>query len=175
MLICTYKLTKNSALALNTPIHGLIRPTRAVYGAANIPAVWQCIIETVIQGTPNVLNFFDDLLVFANFFDSLLIILDTVLQRLKEHGLRLNRSKCAFASSSVEFLGHKINAQGVHKSDQHIAVIRNAPKPLTPEDLEFFIGKATHLFQIWQQRLGRFGTCYLPNLSNRHQWLKRHS
>ncbi|XP_018333760.2 uncharacterized protein K02A2.6-like [Agrilus planipennis] len=29
------------AMTLNTPTHGLIRPTRAVYGAANIPAVWQ--------------------------------------------------------------------------------------------------------------------------------------
>lgn len=27
-------------LTLNTPTHGLIRPTRAVYGAANIPAIW---------------------------------------------------------------------------------------------------------------------------------------
>nr|XP_029725296.1 uncharacterized protein K02A2.6-like [Aedes albopictus] len=28
-------------LTLNTATHGLIRPTRAVYGAANIPAIWQ--------------------------------------------------------------------------------------------------------------------------------------
>ena len=27
-------------LTLNTPTHGLIRPERAVYGAANIPAIW---------------------------------------------------------------------------------------------------------------------------------------
>ena len=35
------------ALTLNTPTHGLIRPTRAVYGAANIPAIWQRHMDTV--------------------------------------------------------------------------------------------------------------------------------
>ncbi|XP_055633621.1 uncharacterized protein LOC129773967 [Toxorhynchites rutilus septentrionalis] len=37
-------------LTLNTPTHGLVRPTRAVYGAANIPAIWQRRMETVFQG-----------------------------------------------------------------------------------------------------------------------------
>jgi len=37
------------ALTLNTPTHGLIRPTRAVYGAANISAIWQHSIEAVIK------------------------------------------------------------------------------------------------------------------------------
>ena len=29
------------ALTLNTPTRGLIRPTRFIYGAANISAIWQ--------------------------------------------------------------------------------------------------------------------------------------
>ena len=136
----------SKALTLNTPTHGVIRPTRTFNGAVNIPAVWQRTIETVIQSIPNVLNFFDDLLVFADYFSSLLIILGTVLQRLKKHGLRLNRSNRAFASRSVKFLGHKIDAQSVNKSDKHIAAIRDVPKPLTPKDLELFIGKATYYY-----------------------------
>ncbi|XP_055605012.1 uncharacterized protein LOC129753241 [Uranotaenia lowii] len=39
-------------LTLNTPTHGLVRPTRAVYGAANIPAIWQRRMEIVLQGNP---------------------------------------------------------------------------------------------------------------------------
>ncbi|XP_039306764.1 uncharacterized protein K02A2.6-like [Solenopsis invicta] len=50
------------ALTLNTPTHGLIRPKRAVYGAANIPAIWQRRMEAVFQGIPNVLTFYDDIL-----------------------------------------------------------------------------------------------------------------
>lgn len=132
------------ALTLNTPTHGLIRPTRAVYGAANIPAIWQRRMETVLQEIPNVRNFFDDILIYAENFDHMLMTLETTLERLKSHGLRLNRSKCVFASPAVEFLGHMIDSQGIHKSDKHIAAVRDAPKPSTPEELQLFLGKATY-------------------------------
>ncbi|XP_018406088.1 PREDICTED: uncharacterized protein K02A2.6-like, partial [Cyphomyrmex costatus] len=123
------------ALTLNTPTHGLIRPKRAVYGAANIPAIWQRRMETVLRDLPNVLNFFDDILLFADGFDNLMIILDKTLERLQSQGLRLNRTKCVFASTAVEFLGHKIDSHGIHKSDKHIEALRDAPKPSTKEEL----------------------------------------
>jgi len=148
------------ALTLNTPTHGLIRPTRAVYGAANIPAIWQRRLETVIQGLDNVLNFFDDILVFADTFENLMLALGAVLERLKQYGLRLNRKKCVFAAPTVEFLGHKIDAQGVHKSDRHIEAIRDAPKPSTPDELELFLGKATYY------------NSFIPSLSTRARPLR---
>lgn len=142
-------------LTLNTPTHGLIRPTRAVYGAANIPAVWQRRMESVLQGLSKVCNFFDDVLVFANNFSDLLLALEETLERMRSHGLKLNRSKCVFATPSVEFLGHRIDAQGIHKSDKHIEAIRDAPKPTTKEELQLFLGKATYY------------NTFIPNLSAR--------
>ncbi|XP_046810875.1 uncharacterized protein K02A2.6-like [Lucilia cuprina] len=112
------------ALTLNTPTNGLIRPTRAIYGAANIPAIWQRRIETVLQGIPNVRNFFDDVLIFEKDFESMLNKLDMLLEIMRQHGLRLNRSKCVFATSEVEFLGHKIDSNGIHKSEAK----RDTPK-----------------------------------------------
>jgi len=47
-------------LTLNTPTYGLICPARAVYGAANIPAIWQRTMEPVLQGIPSILHFFDE-------------------------------------------------------------------------------------------------------------------
>lgn len=129
------------ALTLNIPTYGLIRPTRAVYGAANIPAIWQRRVATILKGL-HILNFYD-FLVYEDTFDKLLLTLNAVLIRLKQHGLRLNRAKCTFATFSVEFLGHRSDALGVHKSDKHIQAILKALKPNTPQDLELFIGKAT--------------------------------
>ncbi|XP_031349038.1 uncharacterized protein K02A2.6-like isoform X3 [Photinus pyralis] len=131
-------------LTLNTPTHGLICPTRAIYGSANIPAIWQRRMETVLKDLLNVVNFFDDILVFAESFEQLLRTLQATLDRMRQHGLRLNRSKCVFATNSVEFLGHKIDERGIHKSDSHIRAIRDAPKPSTPEELELFIVTTTH-------------------------------
>jgi len=46
---------------------------------------------------------------------------------------------------AVEFLGHRVDAQRVHKSaDKHIKAIRDAPKPSTAEELQLFLEKATY-------------------------------
>ncbi|KAF2890432.1 hypothetical protein ILUMI_15741 [Ignelater luminosus] len=132
------------ALTLNTPTHGLIRPTRALYGAANIPAIWQRYMNTVLQDLPNVVNFFDDIIVYADRFDNLLQALISTLERLKTHRLKLNHAKCSFAEPVLEALGHKVDASGVHKSDAHIRAVQDAPKPTTPEELQLFLGKATY-------------------------------
>lgn len=58
--------------------------------------------------------------------------------------VHLNRAKCVFATPSVEFLGHRIDKFGIHKSDKHIEAIKNAPKPSTPEELQLLLGKATY-------------------------------
>lgn len=148
------------ALTLNTPTHGLIRPTRAVYGAANIPAIWQRRMEGILQGINNVLNFFDDILVHATSFEELLSALEIIFQRARTHGLRLNRTKCVFASPTVEFLGHRIDSAGIHKSDKHIEAVRDAPQPRSHEELQLFLGKANY-----------YGA-FIPDLATRERPLR---
>ncbi|XP_062704044.1 uncharacterized protein K02A2.6-like [Aedes albopictus] len=127
-------------LTLNTATHGLIRPTRAVYGAANIPAILQRRMESVLQGLDDVVvSFYDDIIVFAKDFESLLQALRVTLDRLRRSGLHLNRAKCVFATSSLDCLGHKIDRHGLHKSDKHVEAIRDAPRPATPEELQLFL------------------------------------
>ncbi|XP_055633675.1 uncharacterized protein K02A2.6-like [Toxorhynchites rutilus septentrionalis] len=147
-------------LTLNTTTHGLIRPTRAVYGAANIPAIWQRRMESVLQGLDNVVSFYDDIIVFARNFDELLLALTATLERMKQNGLQLNKSKCVFATPSLECLGHRIDRHGLHKSDKHIEAIRDAPRPATPEELQLFLGKATYY------------NSFIPNLSSRARRLR---
>nr|XP_049467133.1 uncharacterized protein K02A2.6-like [Anopheles coluzzii] len=134
-------------LTLNTSTHGLIRPKRAVYGAANIPAIWQRRMETILQGLTNVVSFFDDVIVFAKDFEEMLAALNETLEQMRRNGLRLNRSKCIFATSSLECLGHRIDRHGLHKSDKHIKAIRDAPTPTTPEELQLFLGHV--LFEMY--------------------------
>ncbi|XP_024891943.1 uncharacterized protein K02A2.6-like [Temnothorax curvispinosus] len=149
-----------NVLILNTPTHGLVRPTRAVYGASNIPAIWQKHMEIILKGLSGVINFFDDIIISANGFDELLSRLSATLDRLRTHGVRLNRTKCVFATPTLECLGHKIDGHGLHKSDKHIEAIRDAPQPATPEQLQLFLGKASYY------------SAYIPNLSDRTRPLR---
>ncbi|KAI8125079.1 hypothetical protein CVS40_4854 [Lucilia cuprina] len=140
-------------LTLNTPTRGLIRLTRAVYISKNIPAIWQREMETVLQNIPNILNFFDDILIYAENLDELFKTLVITLERLLNLGFKLNMQKCVFAASSIEFLGHKIDDQGIHKSNKHIDTILHSSKPSTTDDLQLFLGKASYYSN------------YIPNLS----------
>ncbi|XP_035897214.1 uncharacterized protein K02A2.6-like [Anopheles stephensi] len=117
-------------------------------------------METVLQGLTNVVSFYDDIIVFAANFEELLVALTSTLSRLQQSGLKLNRSKCVFAVSSLECLGHRIDHEGLHKSTKHIEAIRDAPRPSSPEELQLFLGKATYY------------SAFIPNLSSRTKVLR---
>lgn len=117
-------------------------------------------METILEGLPGVTNFFDDIIIPANGFDNLLSVLSATLERLKTHGIRLNRAKCVFATPTLECLGHKIDHHGLHKSDKHIIAVRDAPQPVTSEQLQLLLGKATYY------------SAYIPNLSDRTRPLR---
>ncbi len=65
-------------------------------------------MESLLQDIPNVVVYFDDILVAGKSESEHLITLDKDLSRLKEAGLR--KDKCQFLVSSVTYLGYKIKA-----------------------------------------------------------------
>ena len=97
---------------------GLFQQNRLVFGITTAPAIWQNAIDQVLQGLPGVQVYLDDILVTGRWQEEHLRNLDAVLKRLEERGLKLKREKCEFVRDSVEFLGHRIDAQGVHKLNE---------------------------------------------------------
>ena len=79
--------------------------------------------------------------------------LERVLQRLEQAGLTLQKDKCAFALSSVEYLGHTIDGNGLHPSPRKIKSIQEAPERKNLTELRSFIG------------LLNYYTKFIPNLS----------
>ena len=61
--------------------------------------------------------------------------LDEVLTRLESTGLRLKLSKCQFMQPTVEYLGYRIDAQGLHAIEKKVELIRNAPAPENQQQL----------------------------------------
>ena len=93
---------------------GLYRFTRLPFGVASAPAVFQRVIDTILQGIPHVLCYLDDLLITGTTEEEHLQNLEEVLRRLQQHGITLKRSKCKFFQDSVEYLRHCIDGQGLH-------------------------------------------------------------
>jgi hypothetical protein len=48
-----------------------------------------------------------------------------VLEQLKEAGLVLNLDKCVFGRMAVDFLGHRITAEGAAPLGDYVAAVRD--------------------------------------------------
>ena len=71
-------------------------------------------MDPVLQGIPHVICYIDDILVTGMSDEDHLRNLATVFERLEEYGFRMKKEKYALFQNSVEYLGHKIDAEGFH-------------------------------------------------------------
>ena len=124
---------------------GLFQYLRLPFGISSAPAIFQRIMESILQGLPNVCVYIDNILVAGRDHDDHLHNLAKVLDRLEKAGLTLKKSKCVFAVPLIEYLGHVIDAQGLHPSPSKMEAIRNAPTPTSVTELKsFLMGQQEH-------------------------------
>ena len=108
-------------------------------------------MDTILQGIPNTICYLDDILVTGNSTEAHLNNFEEVLKRLRQHGLRVRPSKCAFMQVSVEYLGHKIDARGVHTTTSKVDAIQKAPIPHNTQQLRSFLGLLHYLWQVYSE------------------------
>ena len=81
---------------------------------------FQSILSDILCDIPNVLVFFDDILIAAKTISEHDSILRQVLKRLFDKGITLNKEKCQFAMPEIDFLGYHLNATGIAPSSSKI-------------------------------------------------------
>ena len=105
------------------------------FGIASAPAVFQKIMDTILQGIPRTICYIDDILVTGTTDAEHLAILDKVLKRLEKHGIKANLSKCRSLEKSVKYLGHIIDADGKHAITEKLDAVKNALTPYVCSDI----------------------------------------
>ena len=75
---------------------GLFYYTRLPFEAVSALEIFQRTMDCLLRGFPRVAMYLNDILVTGETEHHHLQNLDTVLERLKTVGLRLNKSKCIF-------------------------------------------------------------------------------
>ena len=124
---------------INT-LRGLMRYTRLPFGVKAAPGIFQRTIESVLRGVPHCVAYFDDVLITgANDYEHIKNLTEA-LKRLHESGLKCNKAKCTFMAESVEYLGHRIDANGLHPTASRVAALQNAPAPRNITQLRSFLG-----------------------------------
>lgn len=126
-------------LTLSTHM-GLYKPTRLMYGVSSAPAIWQRLMEEVLNGIPGVTVFLDDIRITGPNDRVHLQRLEEVLKRLSSFNFRINLDKCQFFADEIEYCGYRIDRNGIHKVQKKIDAVQNMPVPETKEQLRSFVG-----------------------------------
>jgi len=134
---------------------GLFQYNRLPFGIASAPAIFQRTMETLLRGLKGVSVYVDDILVTGATMEEHLANLAAVLDCLKKAGLCLNKAKCSFLSPRIDFLGHTIDEEGLHPTDEKVAALKEAPTPTNVTELRSFLGIVNYY--------GKF----LPHLSSK--------
>ena len=78
---------------------------------------------TPLQGIPNVISYIDDILVTGANDRIHLRKLAEVLQWLQQHWIKLSKAKCSFMQPSVDYLGHQVDAEGLHMTADKVEAL----------------------------------------------------
>ena len=119
---------------------GLFRYTILPYGMSVAPYIFQRTLECVLASIPYVCIFLDDILVTGKTQSEHVANLRLVLKRLHEAGLKLNNEKCQFFNASVVYLGHNIDRDDLHPTDEKVRAIQDAPHPTNVKELRAWLG-----------------------------------
>ncbi|XP_062556822.1 uncharacterized protein K02A2.6-like [Armigeres subalbatus] len=101
---------------------GIYYVNRLPFGTKPACAIFQEVLEKLLQECPGCINFLDDVLVTGATVSEHLKNLARVLSKLLEAGFRLNREKCEFFKERMQFLGHIIDGDGLHKDPKRFAL-----------------------------------------------------
>jgi len=97
-------------------------------------------MDSILQGLDGVFCYLDDILITGATTEEHLTNLENVLKRLQGCGLQLWEENCHFLKESVEYLSHKVDAEGLHDNESKLQVITHVPPPQNLQELHSFLG-----------------------------------
>ena len=112
------------------------------FGLTNAPSSFQRLMGYILRGLhyKTALIYLDDVIIFSRSFDDHLLHLEQVFQRLRDANVKLKPSKCHFAQTSVEYLGHIVSREGIKPNPAKIEAVKSFPVPSSVTQVKSFLG-----------------------------------
>lgn len=127
---------------------------RLPFGITSAPEIFQEKMSTLLRDHPGTVVVMDDILVFGKDKEDHDQNLNTVMQTIRASGLKLNKDKCQFGKTEIQYFGHIIGKDGIKPNPGEVRAITELTSPTNVAELRQRIGMINYL--------GRF----LPDLSS---------
>ena len=116
------------------------------FGLTNAPTTFCTLMNQVFREYLDkfVVVYLDDIMIYSRTLEEHQYHLKLVMQKLRENKLYVKREKCAFAQTSVKFLGHAIEGGKIRMDNEKIAAIQNWAVPRGLTELRSFLGLANY-------------------------------
>lgn len=102
--------------------------------------------------------YLDDVCVFSSSIEDHTAHLTAVLQRMREHLLYAKPTKCAWAQTEIDFLGHNVSAAGLSVHPEKAQALQDWPEPRNLHELRSCLGT----FNYWRCYIRQFSHIVAP-------------
>lgn len=113
---------------------------RVPFGITSAPEVFSRIMQKILYGNEGTVCHMDDILIFGSTKQEHNKNLRSVLKKLQDSGITLNKAKSLFCVEKVKFLGHNISANGISVDPERISAISKMAEPTNTKELLRFLG-----------------------------------
>jgi transposase InsO family protein len=134
---------KSKALTAFITWCGTYEWNRLPMGIKGAPPFFQQIMATIVLASLIYVIcelYIDDILLHAQTEDEFCANLTTILDRCRQHNIKLNPKKCCLGMSEVEYVGHTVNETGMHFKRSKLDSVLDFELPTYGKQLKSFIG-----------------------------------
>jgi len=122
-------------------LNGLFQFRVMPFGLCNAPSTFQRLMNALLSGLTweQCLVYLDDIIVFANNFETHIQRLENVFKRFEASKLKLNPDKCKFCMEELPFLGYILSNKGLKPDENKLKSIKAFSKPSNKTELLRFL------------------------------------
>ena len=137
---------------------GLFKYNYLPFGVSSSPAIFQRFMYNLLCDLKGCIVYQDDILLLSEPEDEHVILLDKVLSRLMEAGVKVNHKKSTYFTDKVKYLGYMFSKDGTRPCTDNIKAITECPSPTNLKELQSFIG----LCNYYSRFLPNFSQLFAP-------------
>ena len=115
------------------------------FGISSAPELFQRRMNSILEGLDGVVCMMDDVLIFGRDQKQHDERLHAVFKRLEQAKVTLNGAKCQFNKTSVKFLGHVVDQDGIRPDPDKTAALTKMKPPQSVSEVRRFMGLVNQL------------------------------